>query len=57
MPGLDKSGPTGKGTQSASGMGKCNPKSESPKTETLRRERGFGRFSRGFRFGKFTDTD
>ena len=57
MPGLDKSGPTGKGAQSGRGMGKCNPKSESTKTEVFRRGRGFGRFSKGFRFGNSIDND
>ena len=45
MPGFDRSGPMGQGSQTGRKQGKCNPESETT-AEELPRGRGFGR---GFR--------
>lgn len=42
MPGLDKSGPIGKGARTGRKMGKCNSKNET-QAEELPRGRGLGR--------------
>jgi Family of unknown function (DUF5320) len=56
MPGLDRTGPEGKGSRTGRAMGKCNPKrDDSPTQEELQaRGRGMGRgfgkgMGRGFR--------
>jgi len=47
MPGLDRTGPEGRGSRTGRGMGKCNLESQSNGTETTSNdvpdERGFGR--------------
>lgn len=48
MPGFDRTGPTGQGSQTGRGLGKCNPKNkdvdnEIQKNFTFGRGRGLGR--------------
>ena len=51
MPGFDRTGPMGKGSQTGRKMGKCNSKNET-EPEEIPRGRGFGRrFARKRRFG------
>ena len=57
MPGLDRTGPEGRGSRTGRGMGKCNPDSQSNGSDTtsndVQDERGFGRgFGRGRAQGK-----
>ena len=52
MPGLDRTGPEGRGSRTGRELGKCNPDSQSKGTDTASNdvpdERGFGRgFGRG----------
>ena len=52
MPGLDRTGPEGRGSHTGRGFGKCNPESQNNGTDTTSNdvpdERGFGRgFGRG----------
>ena len=50
MPGLDRTGPEGKGAKTGRGFGRCNPRSEMNDDFPGRRGRGFGRFrNRRFR--------
>jgi len=52
MPGLDRTGPEGRGSRTGRGLGKCNPDSQSNGTDNTSNdvpdERGFrGGFGRG----------
>lgn len=52
MPGLDRTGPEGRGSRTGRGFGKCNPGSQRNETDATSNEipdaRGFGRgFGRG----------
>lgn len=49
MPGFDRTGPEGKGSQTGRGMGKCNPENNSSEGIQFGRGlgRGFGRNSGG----------
>lgn len=42
MPGFDRTGPRGQGSQTGRRMGKCNPENTNP-TEEIQRGRGLGR--------------
>lgn len=47
MPGLDRTGPEGRGSRTGRGFGKCNPDSQSNGSDTISNNfpdgRGFGR--------------